>query len=171
MSKSFACHMLGDYVLQSDWMAVNKTSAHVPAALHGLTYTLPFVALTRSPARLAVIAGTHMVIDRYRLARYPIWLKNQTGSAAERYPLSHADGTGYHDDHPATSRGEFMSAEAAAGASTPVRGGPEHRRELHRALTGCTATVKPIWMRTWLFIMADNALHLVINELALGWRR
>lgn len=69
-------HAVGDYILQSDWMADNKTKSHVAAAIHAITYTLPFLFITWSPAALAVICGTHFVIDRWRLARFIVWFKN-----------------------------------------------------------------------------------------------
>jgi len=69
-------HAVGDYILQSDWMADNKTKQHFAAAAHAVTYTLPFLFITQSPAALAAICGTHFVIDRWRLARFVVWLKN-----------------------------------------------------------------------------------------------
>lgn len=69
-------HLVGDYIIQSDWMATEKTKRSVAAAVHALTYTLPFLFLTQSPAALAFIAGTHFVIDRWRLARYVCYWKN-----------------------------------------------------------------------------------------------
>jgi hypothetical protein len=52
-------HGVGDYLFQSHWAAQEKTKAHLPAAVHAATYTLAFLPLTRSPWRLAAIAGTH----------------------------------------------------------------------------------------------------------------
>lgn len=69
-------HAIGDYLLQSDWLARNKTKRHWPAALHAVTYALPFLCITRSPAALAVIVSTHFVIDRWRLARFVVRVKN-----------------------------------------------------------------------------------------------
>lgn len=69
-------HAVGDYILQSDWMATRKTSSSVAAAAHAICYTLPFLLITQAPAALAVICGTHFVIDRWRLARFVVWLKN-----------------------------------------------------------------------------------------------
>lgn len=69
-------HLIGDYILQSHWMAVNKSKKSLPCLLHCLTYTLPFLLLTRSWLALGIIGGTHFLIDRFGLARYLIWLKN-----------------------------------------------------------------------------------------------
>jgi hypothetical protein len=88
-------HLVGDYLFQSHWMATHKTQQWWPAIAHGLTYTLPYVLVTRSTWALLVICLTHIVIDRYRLARHLVWLKNQMA------PRSHRPGhtaTGYGDD-------------------------------------------------------------------------
>jgi len=91
-------HAVGDYVLQSEWMATEKTKRSLPALVHCLTYTLPFLFLTQNPYTLAVIAGTHFVIDRWHLARYVTWVKNRPwpGSA----PWSECRQTGFHPDTP-----------------------------------------------------------------------
>jgi len=91
-------HAVGDYILQSDWMATEKTKQNAAAAAHAFTYTLPFLFLTRSPAALAVIMGTHFVIDRYRLARYVVWAKNWLGP---NKPWAECSATGYPADRPA----------------------------------------------------------------------
>lgn len=93
----FVAHLVGDYIVQSHWMAVEKVRSWWPAALHALSYGLPFLALTRNPLALGVIVGTHAVIDRYRLARYVVWAKNQAAPKAFRPPLT---ATGYAEDVP-----------------------------------------------------------------------
>ena len=74
-------HLVGDYLLQSHWMATEKTKHWWPALAHGITYTLPYLFITQSPLALLVIAGTHIVIDRYRLAKHLVWpLRNPKSS-------------------------------------------------------------------------------------------
>ena len=96
-------HLVGDYLLQTHHQATRKVHAWGPALAHALTYTLPFLALTRDPRRLAAILGTHAVIDRYRLARYVVWAKNQLAPAERRPTLDdlRQGGTGYPADTPA----------------------------------------------------------------------
>lgn len=119
------CHAVGDYILQSDWMALNKTKRWLPALAHAAAYALPFVALRPSLAALAVIVGTHAVVDRFRLARYVVWAKNWV--APGRPPSwSECSATGYPPDRPA-------------------------------------------WLTTWLLIIADNIVHVVVNGAALRW--
>ena len=91
------CHAVGDYVLQSDWMATTKTKRSVAALAHVVTYALPFLLLRPSLAALAVIVGTHFVIDRWRLARFVCWAKNWLGP---NRPWSECSATGYPNDRP-----------------------------------------------------------------------
>ena len=88
-------HLVGDYILQSHWMAQNKAKQSLAAAIHAITYTLPFMLLTRNPIALAFICGTHFLVDRFRLARWLVWFKN--GYALQGAPTA----TGYQDDVPA----------------------------------------------------------------------
>lgn len=89
----FVAHAIGDYILQSHWMATEKTKNSVAAAIHAATYTLPFLLITQSPEALAVTCGTHFLIDRFRLARFVVWFKN-----GPWHPLT---ATGYQDAVPA----------------------------------------------------------------------
>lgn len=117
-------HVIGDYVLQSDWMATEKTKRSLAALAHVVTYALPFLLLTTSPVALAVIAGTHFVIDRWRLARYVCWAKNRAWPGWR--PWAECVGTGYPSD-------------------------------------------RPLWLTTWLMIIVDNTMHVVINGAVLRW--
>lgn len=102
-------HLLGDYLLQSDWMAQRKTTSSVPAAAHAVVYTAPFWLLMPSWWAMLLIGGTHFVIDRWRLARYVCWFKNlispptayADGSPVWWHSWAECQGTGYHKDRPA----------------------------------------------------------------------
>lgn len=139
------CHLVGDYCLQSDWMANEKTKKSIAALAHVVLYTLPFLFLTQVWWQLLLIAGTHFVIDRWRLARFVCWAKNfmapphTCGCArfwcrGEKdkagtdwwYPWSECSGTGYHESRPA-------------------------------------------WLAVWLLIITDNTMHLICNYFILGW--
>lgn len=72
-------HLLGDYVLQTSHMAENKVQSWPVAALHAFVYSIPFAFLTQSPMALAMIFGSHAIIDRYRLAHYVVMAKNMIG--------------------------------------------------------------------------------------------
>lgn len=93
-------HLFGDYVVQSDWMANEKTSSNLPAVLHATTYAACFLPLTRNPKALAIIGGTHFVIDRWRLAKYVVWARNQIAPSEARYDYDDAGMLGAHPDRP-----------------------------------------------------------------------
>lgn len=132
-------HAVGDYVLQSDWMANEKTKRSLAAFAHAVSYALPFLFLTTSPGALAFIVGTHFLIDRWRVARYVVWAKNFIAprwvnitpdlvgeTIARNFPWNECEGTGYHRD-------------------------------------------RPPWLAVWLLIIADNVMHVILNGLALMW--
>lgn len=119
-------HLVGDYLIQTSWMSAEKTRRWTPALVHAVTYGVPFILVTRSVLALAIIIGTHAVIDRYRLAKHACWAKNQLAPASFRYPWRDGSRTGYPDADPA-------------------------------------------WMTTWLMILADNTIHLLINVAAVKY--
>ena len=84
-------HFVGDYILQNDWMAQNKTKSNLPAIIHALIYTTPFLLLTTNPFSIAIIFVTHFFIDRFRLAVYWIKLMNWNWSSTN---------FGYTEDKP-----------------------------------------------------------------------
>ena len=91
-------HLIGDYILQSHDMATKKTSSSFWAGLHALTYTAPFFFITNSVEALALIFGSHFLVDRFRLARFLVWLKNEHFLPFGAKPMT---ATGYQDDVPA----------------------------------------------------------------------
>lgn len=116
-------HMVGDYIIQSDWMAQEKAKNMWVAQIHGFTYSLPFWFVTQSPLAIFVIFFTHAIIDHYRLARHLVWFKNQL--APKRFRPGHTP-TGHSSD-------------------------------------------RPDWLSTWLLIIADNIVHILINVAAVIW--
>lgn len=92
-------HMIGDYVTQSDWMAQNKTKSTWAAFVHATIYSLPFLLIT-SPEAVLVIWSTHLLIDRFRLARYIAYIKNFLGAKSTWKPWNECNATGYHKDSP-----------------------------------------------------------------------
>lgn len=120
------CHAIGDYLVQSHWMATEKVKRWWPALVHAVSYGLVFLVLRPSLPALVVIIVTHAVIDRYRLARWVVWAKNSAFC-------------------PAGYRHEF---------NPPGKPFPDD----------C-----PPWLGTWLVIIADNTIHVLINTAALRW--
>lgn len=92
-------HLIGDYVTQSDWMAQNKTKSTWAAFCHATVYSLPFLLIASWPAWL-VIWSTHLIIDRFRLARYVAFAKNWMSPVSSWHRWEDCSGTGYHKDSP-----------------------------------------------------------------------
>lgn len=146
-------HAVGDYLLQSDWMASEKTKRSVAAAAHAATYALAFLLLRPSAAALAVIACSHFAIDRWRLARFVVWAKNHLAPRA-------------------TTWTEYTASFVAPGGKELFDEKIHVARWWH-PWTECSATGyhrdRPPWLSVWLLIIADNALHVLINAAALRW--
>lgn len=134
-------HCIGDYVVQSDYMASEKTKKSVAAFAHVFTYTLCFLPLTSAPLALAVIMGSHFIIDRWRLARYVVWAKN---FLAPRWQLS--------------------STLSTATEAVYVRNLPWEECKA----TGYTPNTPP-FMSIWLMIIVDNLMHFACNAAALKY--
>jgi hypothetical protein len=148
-------HAIGDYVLQSDWMASKKRTEHLPAAAHAVVYSLPFVAFAPSWRAFAVIVVTHFLIDRFGLARYVVWAKNFLAPRWIRVD------TTIHGH-------EYVHAFDQAGAESAST---RHIRNLPWAWcvdTGYPGN-RPPFLAVWLLIIADNILHVVINGASLRW--
>lgn len=94
-------HLVGDYLIQSHWAAAEKTSKWLPAIIHGVTYGIPYLFVTQSPVALSIIVLTHIVIDRYRLVRYIIWLKNFIAPRSHWRTWDECKATGYPPEVPA----------------------------------------------------------------------
>lgn len=90
-------HAVGDYVVQSDWMAAEKTKRSGPAVLHAVSYAACFLPVTRNWRAILTIGLSHFVIDRWRLAKHVCWAKNQLAPAT--YRPGHT-ATGYGADKP-----------------------------------------------------------------------
>jgi hypothetical protein len=57
-------HLIGDYIIQNDWMAQNKKKHFFPCLIHCLTYIIPFLFCHLSWLQLILIALQHYIIDR-----------------------------------------------------------------------------------------------------------
>ena len=101
MLAQLLCHLFGDYVLQSSWMANNKTKRWFPAIAHACAYLLPFLVIIHpSLVAMLVIAVTHALIDRFRLSRYITYANHFLAPPSKWGPWADYRGTGYHKDTP-----------------------------------------------------------------------
>lgn len=124
-------------------MASEKTKKDLPAVLHAITYSLPFLFLSTSWQPLAVIIVTHYLIDRFRLVRFLNWIKNFMG--------------------PPTTKETVVTEK-----SKTYRNFYWWQAWKHCTATGYPSD-KPAWLAVWLMIIADNTIHILINGLALGY--
>ena len=67
--KIVLCHVVGDYLFQTDYMAREKGKDWYILFVHCACYCVPFVLVFGIGARLAVIFLTHIVVDAMK-ARY-----------------------------------------------------------------------------------------------------
>lgn len=137
-------HILGDYALQSDWMASNKSKKSFPCLIHVLIYTACFLIITTSWKALLVIGLTHFIIDRWNIIlKRLIWLKNHFPTG--KYPpFEFCDTSGYYDD-------------SQYNTNKNIYNYIEYSNPRNHEIT---------W---WLYIIHDNFLHLLINFLALKY--
>lgn len=77
--KQLLLHAIGDYLIQNDWMALNKKKSgwngFLACFVHCLTYSLPFY-LIADTFQVSMIFLTHFIIDRWRLVDYFLAIKN-----------------------------------------------------------------------------------------------
>lgn len=100
-ANQLVAHLVGDYVLQSDYMAREKTNSRLVAASHAVWYAIPFILLDPSIWAYLVIVVTHFFIDHYRLAKYMVYAKEWALTPPRhRYPWAEAGPHGYHEDKP-----------------------------------------------------------------------
>lgn len=101
MMTQIIAHFIGDYALQSCWMANNKTKRSWPALVHTFCYSIPFLILC-DPSFDAyfVIVSTHFIIDRWRLARYVVFVKEFLSPRREWKPWRKCNKTGLGEDTP-----------------------------------------------------------------------
>ena len=70
-------HLIGDYILQSDWMATGKKKYWWIAMVHVLFYMIPFFFIGASWLQLSLIAIQHLIQDK---TNFIVWLMKIKGS-------------------------------------------------------------------------------------------
>lgn len=92
-------HLIGDFILQPDRMAVKKTESLYWALSHGIIYSLPFYFILKpSLLAISIIIISHTIIDRFRLAKYIIFFKNWILDRDLKW--AHCKNTGYPNQLP-----------------------------------------------------------------------
>ena len=65
------CHVIGDYVLQQDFIAKTKGENWYHLFIHCVLYILPFRLMYGTNWKLAVLFASHIIIDTLK-ARYKV---------------------------------------------------------------------------------------------------
>jgi len=58
-----ACHFIGDYVMQCDFLAKTKGDNPWHLLAHCVTYTVPFAVSFGADWRIAWLLATHLLVD------------------------------------------------------------------------------------------------------------
>lgn len=78
----FIAHLIGDFILQNDWMAVNKKRNSFACLVHVVIYLLPFLVCHLSWWQIVLIGIQHFLQDRTGFIFW--WM-----SAWKRMPKEH----------------------------------------------------------------------------------
>lgn len=147
------CHLFGDYVFQNQVMATRKRSSWLWAMVHVFIYSLVFLAVMRpSWSAMAVIAGTHLLIDRFALAGY--WIRFY---GIGRYGLVASYIRDYWREDNVYDR---LSSDPDISVDLAY---------LEFDQWWPIPDPAPDYLAVWLTIIVDNSWHLAINSMALTW--
>lgn len=154
------CHLLGDYCFQNHRMAARKTSSWLWAAIHVAFYMLPFLFLRPSLLAFVVMAGTHLVIDRFRLAKYWVgfWGVGCEGKVTAWLVVWWYTNVTHPQAVKFSERFRSAVLDIKPGYTCPFKIEFEPPSPIPPA---------PDYLAVWLLIIVDNAAHLTINHFAL----
>lgn len=181
-------HLVGDYLLQSDWMAQHKRRSTIACLLHALLYALPFLLLCWHPDmfhgyRVIRSARNGQLIDCWEYS----W------SIASRFhfgALAWIAGSHFVIDRFGVARYLVWAKNHLAPREIVVEGLEERGEYRYYPWEFCdkigyysldeidlnistpneiarNATQSTLYLI--LYIVADNTLHLICNYLALGY--
>lgn len=87
----FMAHLIGDYLLQNDWMAQNKKKSTFHCLVHIITYMIPFLFLGfhLSWVQFILIAIQHFITDRTMIVyKFMLWKGQPIFASEPMYPWS-----------------------------------------------------------------------------------
>jgi formate/nitrite transporter FocA (FNT family) len=70
------CHLVGDYLLQNDWMVFGKKKSNLICGIHVFLYMLPFLFLQLPHWAFALIGFQHYIQDR---TNFVVWFMKKKG--------------------------------------------------------------------------------------------
>ena len=76
-------HLIGDYLLQTDWMAMNKKRHWLHCSVHVLTYLIPFLLCGLTWWQFVLIGLQHYLQDR---TQFVGWFMAAKGSVVFAEP-------------------------------------------------------------------------------------
>lgn len=178
-------HLFGDFILQSEWMAVNKTKRSWPALVHVVLYSLCFlplcwVAAQHIPERQVEVQPTRVIIHAADFTSKAVNIDGHYKEPAQDIPakfhwlaLLVILSTHFLIDRFRLARYVVWAKNwmAARWIFTPAdlyRTRQRNHPWKECRETGFSRSV-PDYMATWLLIIVDNTLHLAINYAALRW--
>lgn len=68
-------HLIGDYIIQNDWMAQHKKESSFRCAVHIVTYMIPFLWCNLNWWQLSAIAIQHYALDRTHFVEWFMHIK------------------------------------------------------------------------------------------------
>ena len=76
-------HLVGDYLLQNDWMALNKKQSTLHCAIHCLIWTICVCLATQctNPVIVAILFASHFLQDRTQVVA---WYMDAVGQKSFR---------------------------------------------------------------------------------------
>lgn len=181
MVEQLILHALGDYVIQNNKMAQRKTTSYLWAFIHAITYSLPFLLLTKG-FNLAwlIIFSTHFLIDRFRLTKYWIMFYNFSRIKKEDKIVLVCEKETYKEkdifnlvnkgDYIVTSSKKTKEDKYIIKATKYIKNTKTYFNliRINDTTTGFSEET-PIWLSTWLMIIIDNTFHITINYLCLTY--
>lgn len=141
-------HLIGDYLFQNKWMAMNKSASHFKCFVHSAIYTLTLCVVTLPVIQSlwwpVIVYASHYPIDRWSLADK--WLKLIGGRSLEDF-LEKG-----HENIPRENLSGLLTSSLGFG-------GRDNEYENYHALRGGFTAV--------VYTVVDNTMHLIL--MLLGW--
>jgi hypothetical protein len=96
-----AAHLVGDYILQSNWMSANKKKESSTCFIHSIMYSIPFCFIPHMTVLgWFIIVVSHFIIDYYPITSELIKFKNKLCPPDYRDDPDNLHWTGYSNDMP-----------------------------------------------------------------------
>lgn len=137
-------HAIGDYLIQNDWMALNKKKytwlGELACQIHCITYALPFLFIGSWKAVLAIYIS-HYIIDRTNIVGWYLMFKN--GIA-------------------------FRKVNTPDGLGFPLVKTIRYNLRNNINNFGFDES-RPAFISIWLYIIVDNVFHIICNYLSLKY--